>query len=256
METGGSSSMTRGRNIARRDPYYSPNLQATRLGMFQGRKLAYTRYADISWLIDQGFEFPHQLNMHGVDTFLELHGKVYPSLIWEFYSNFQWKDGVFISLVKGKLITLIEELLLEVGKFTCFKYPYGAFENSLWNTFERVKVYKWLLRNLNHYDARPKPKATSLAVEYRLILVPCDANHDEPTTADLLLMFVIKERVIIHTITTTKTPIMCECKMTSNSHKFNARSGDAIVVRGIHDIGTNAARQDKLESKIDSLSPP
>ncbi|KAF1870807.1 hypothetical protein Lal_00042037, partial [Lupinus albus] len=31
-------------------------------------------------------------------------------------------------------------------------------------------------------------------------------------------------------------------------------SGDAIVVRGVHDVGTNAARQDKLETKIDSLT--
>ncbi|KAF1885999.1 hypothetical protein Lal_00021278 [Lupinus albus] len=42
-------------------------------------------------------------------------------------------------------------------------------------------------------------------------------------------------------------------KMASNSQKFNARSGDSIVVRGVHDVGTNAARQDKLETKIDSL---
>ncbi|KAF1869882.1 hypothetical protein Lal_00017459 [Lupinus albus] len=43
-------------------------------------------------------------------------------------------------------------------------------------------------------------------------------------------------------------------KMASNSQQFNARSGDAIVVRGVHDFGTNAARQDKLETKIDSLT--
>ncbi|KAF1855468.1 hypothetical protein Lal_00043366 [Lupinus albus] len=42
--------------------------------------------------------------------------------------------------------------------------------------------------------------------------------------------------------------------MASNSQQFNARSGDAIVVRGVHDVGTNAARQDKLETKIDSLT--
>ncbi|KAF1878167.1 hypothetical protein Lal_00012892 [Lupinus albus] len=43
-------------------------------------------------------------------------------------------------------------------------------------------------------------------------------------------------------------------KMASNSQQFNARSGDAIVVRGVHDVGTNAASQDKLETKIDSLT--
>ncbi|KAF1893073.1 hypothetical protein Lal_00035396 [Lupinus albus] len=32
------------------------------------------------------------------------------------------------------------------------------------------------------------------------------------------------------------------------------KSGDAIVVRGVHDVATNAARQDKLETKIDSIT--
>ncbi|KAF1893072.1 hypothetical protein Lal_00015267 [Lupinus albus] len=43
-------------------------------------------------------------------------------------------------------------------------------------------------------------------------------------------------------------------KMASNSQQFNARCGDAIVVRGVHDVGTNVARQDKLETEIDSLT--
>ncbi|KAF1872144.1 hypothetical protein Lal_00033798 [Lupinus albus] len=53
------------------------------------------------------------------------------------------------------------------------------------------------------------------------------------------------------------TPFEARClieKMASNSQQFNARSGDAIIVRGVHDVGTNAARQDKLETKIDSLT--
>ncbi|KAF1864766.1 hypothetical protein Lal_00039938 [Lupinus albus] len=43
-------------------------------------------------------------------------------------------------------------------------------------------------------------------------------------------------------------------KMASNYQQFNARSGDAIVVRGVHYVGTNVARQDKLETKIDSFT--
>ncbi|KAF1892885.1 hypothetical protein Lal_00043242 [Lupinus albus] len=53
------------------------------------------------------------------------------------------------------------------------------------------------------------------------------------------------------------TPFEARClieKMGFNSQQFNARSGDAIVVRGVHDVGTNVARQDKLETKIDSLT--
>ncbi|KAF1883465.1 hypothetical protein Lal_00013359 [Lupinus albus] len=53
------------------------------------------------------------------------------------------------------------------------------------------------------------------------------------------------------------TPFEARClidKMASNSQQFNARSGDVIVVRGVHVVEINAARQDKLETKIDSLT--
>ncbi|KAF1868087.1 hypothetical protein Lal_00034029 [Lupinus albus] len=43
-------------------------------------------------------------------------------------------------------------------------------------------------------------------------------------------------------------------KMASNSQHFNARSSDAILVRGVHDVGTDSVRQEKLERKIDSLT--
>ncbi|KAF1894511.1 hypothetical protein Lal_00035335 [Lupinus albus] len=43
-------------------------------------------------------------------------------------------------------------------------------------------------------------------------------------------------------------------KMASNSQQFNARSNDAIIVRGVHDDGTDSVRQEKLERKIDSLT--
>ncbi|KAF1879774.1 hypothetical protein Lal_00039718 [Lupinus albus] len=45
MEAGGSSSTAGGRTVAKRDPYYSPNLQAARLAKFRGRRLTYIRYA-------------------------------------------------------------------------------------------------------------------------------------------------------------------------------------------------------------------
>ncbi|KAF1870537.1 hypothetical protein Lal_00025664 [Lupinus albus] len=43
-------------------------------------------------------------------------------------------------------------------------------------------------------------------------------------------------------------------KMASNSQQFNARSSDAIIMRGVHDVGTDSVRQEKLERKIDSLT--
>ncbi|KAF1870813.1 hypothetical protein Lal_00030122 [Lupinus albus] len=63
MEVGGSPTTAGGRTVARRDLYYSLKLQATRLAKFQGRRLTYIRYVDVSWMVEQGFEFPHYLEL-------------------------------------------------------------------------------------------------------------------------------------------------------------------------------------------------
>ena len=44
--------------------------------------------------------------------------------------------------------------------------------------------------------------------------------------------------------------------MASNSHQFSARSDDAIVIRGVHEVATNSsssAETKKLEGKLDAL---
>ncbi|KAF1878011.1 hypothetical protein Lal_00041760 [Lupinus albus] len=106
---------SRGRTAARRDPNFSPSLQASRLAKFHGRKLGYVRYVDASWLVEQGFPFPHELEVQGTNTFVELHGKLYPSLIREFYSNFTYQDGEYLTIVNGKVIVLDEDLFLAIG---------------------------------------------------------------------------------------------------------------------------------------------
>ncbi|KAF1885844.1 hypothetical protein Lal_00042718 [Lupinus albus] len=76
MESGGSSYAVGGRTSTRWDPYYSPSLQATRLAKFQRRKLAYVCYVDVSWLVEQGLMFPHHLELHDTNTFVELLGEL------------------------------------------------------------------------------------------------------------------------------------------------------------------------------------
>ncbi|KAF1866028.1 hypothetical protein Lal_00013464 [Lupinus albus] len=71
-EVGVPSSAPLGRSTKKMDPFFSPELQATRLSRFQGRKLAYVQYADISWLVEQGFKFP--LETQGANPSIELHG--------------------------------------------------------------------------------------------------------------------------------------------------------------------------------------
>ncbi|KAF1889087.1 hypothetical protein Lal_00035277 [Lupinus albus] len=86
-EVGSPSTRDRG------DPYYSLILQETRLAKFQGRKPTYIRYVDLTWLAEQNFSFPHDMEAQGTVQFLELKGQVYPALVREFYANFRYKDG-------------------------------------------------------------------------------------------------------------------------------------------------------------------
>ncbi|KAF1896069.1 hypothetical protein Lal_00042331 [Lupinus albus] len=68
FETGGSSSATLSRPAKKRDPYFTPELQASKLVRFHDRKLAYVRYADVPWLVEEGFQFPHELEVQARDT--------------------------------------------------------------------------------------------------------------------------------------------------------------------------------------------
>ncbi|KAF1898751.1 hypothetical protein Lal_00000653, partial [Lupinus albus] len=72
FKTGGPSSATPGRPTKKRDPFFAPELQASRLACFHGRKLAYVRYADVPWSVEEGFQFPHELEVQGTNTFIEL----------------------------------------------------------------------------------------------------------------------------------------------------------------------------------------
>ncbi|KAF1881779.1 hypothetical protein Lal_00014529 [Lupinus albus] len=115
MDVGGSSSAQGSINAARMDPYYSPNLQASRLEKFRGRKQTCIHYAKMSWLIEQSFEFPNSLEVKVANTFFENE--------WE---------GLYLSMVRGKLVALDEY----DGS------PLGDCENELWNSFDPVEMYK------------------------------------------------------------------------------------------------------------------
>ncbi|KAF1894595.1 hypothetical protein Lal_00031415 [Lupinus albus] len=140
LNEGGSSSSA-GRNPSiREDPFYAHAVQDERLAKFVSCKLTYIQYANMAWMVEQGFEFPHDLEAQGVNT-LELNGKIYPSLVREFYANFQFKDGKHLSVVKGKLFSLDESLFLEVGGLTCDGSPLGYCSNELWNSYDTLLKY-------------------------------------------------------------------------------------------------------------------
>ncbi|KAF1892706.1 hypothetical protein Lal_00042595 [Lupinus albus] len=198
--------MRRSKVMARVVSKFSENgKEATRLSRFHGRKLAYVHYAEVSWLVDQGFQFPHELEVQGTNTFIELHGKFYPSLIREFYGNFVYKNGRYITKVKGKLIVLDEELFLAVGGLSSSGEPLGNCENEQWDEFEALATYMSCLRDTVSVTPGGLTKVGSLTVENRLLhyiiaymLVQRNTNHAQPTTIDLKMMFAIKHEILVN----------------------------------------------------------
>ncbi|KAF1874126.1 hypothetical protein Lal_00041571 [Lupinus albus] len=133
--------------LGHNDPFYAPEEQIARLAKFVGRGITPTTYTILSWMTDYAFMFPEFLKNQGLQVLVEMHGKMYPSLIREFYSNFQFKNGVYQTMVKNIFIILDEDLLVDVGGLGRFDHSYGHFEEKLLNSFEPVRAYRIMLRD-------------------------------------------------------------------------------------------------------------
>ncbi|KAF1879815.1 hypothetical protein Lal_00039687 [Lupinus albus] len=127
------------------DPCYAPELSLIRLARFEGRGITPTAYTNLSWMSESGFLYPKYFKNQGVQVFVELYGKMYPSLIREFYSNFQYENGVYQTMVKDRFIILDKDLMVDVGGFARFGRPYGTFEKKWLNIFTHVNAYKSML---------------------------------------------------------------------------------------------------------------
>ncbi|KAF1869350.1 hypothetical protein Lal_00018444 [Lupinus albus] len=162
FETGGTPS----RSTKKRDPFFALELQASRLARFHGRKLAYVRYANVPWLVEEGFKFPHELEVQGTNTFIQLHD---------------------------------EELFLAVGGLSSSGEPLGNCENEQSDNFEALATYRSCLRDIVSVTPGGLTKVGSLPVENRLLhyviaymLVQRNTNHAQPITNDLKIIFAIK----------------------------------------------------------------
>ncbi|KAF1892867.1 hypothetical protein Lal_00008057, partial [Lupinus albus] len=178
-EVGSPSTRDRG------DPYYSLILQETRMAKFQGRKPTYIRYVDLTWLAEQNFSFPHDMEAQGTIQFMELKGQVYPALVREFYANFRYKDGKYWSMISGNLFELNDDIFMNVGGLSSSGYSIG---DCSWvkENFDPTEVYKSFLRGLTY---------TSGSTDQSWCR---GTNHAQPTVNDLRFMYAVKNTVMIN----------------------------------------------------------
>ncbi|KAF1888329.1 hypothetical protein Lal_00013861 [Lupinus albus] len=174
------------------------------MAKFQRRKPTYIRYVDLTWLAEQNFSFPHDMEAQGTIQFMELKGQVYPALVREFYANFRYKDGKYWSMISGNLFELNDEIFMNVGGLSSSGYSIG---DCSWvkENFDPTEVYKSFLRGPHLYIQGQLTKAGSLSVENRLlhyiiayILVQRNTNHAQPSVNDLRFMYAVKNNVMIN----------------------------------------------------------
>ncbi|KAF1896072.1 hypothetical protein Lal_00042334 [Lupinus albus] len=120
-------------------------------------------------------------------------------------SNFVYKNGRYITMVKGKLIVLDEELFLAVGGLSSSGEPLGNCENEQWVEFEALATHRSCLRDIVSVTPGGLTKVGALTVENRLlhyviayILVHRNTNHAQPTTNDLKMIFAIKQGILVN----------------------------------------------------------
>ncbi|KAF1883346.1 hypothetical protein Lal_00042227, partial [Lupinus albus] len=224
VKSGGSSSTQGGIINVRKDPYYTSALHTERFTKFIDRKQTFIRYAITVWMVEQGFQFLLDLEAQGANKFLELNGNIFPSLVRELYSNFQYKDGNYVSFVKGKLISLNDELFLEVGGLASDGSPLGGCNNELWNLYDTTEMYLSCLRRPYYYVQGEFTKVGSMTIENNLfhylityVLVQRNTNHAQPTGNDLKLMYVVKEGIMVNWSTKT---LKVMYSITSSSSRF------------------------------------
>ncbi|KAF1878125.1 hypothetical protein Lal_00049292 [Lupinus albus] len=133
-------------------------------------------------MTDSGFMFREFLKNEGLQVLVEMHGKMYPSLIREFYSNLQCKNGVYQTMVKNIFIILDEDFLVDVGGLGRFDHPYRYFEEKLLSAFEPVRAYTNMLRDSQRHHATSKPIVTALAMVSDALAQARDSRSSENLT--------------------------------------------------------------------------
>ncbi|KAF1888205.1 hypothetical protein Lal_00030087 [Lupinus albus] len=130
-----------------------------------------------------GFLFPHHLEVKGTNTFVELNGKLYPSLIREFYSNFQYRDGL-------------------LGGLSSFGSQLSDCE---WESIAVVEMYKSCLLGPHYFLSGELTKVGPMTFQSRLmhyviayILFQQNTNPTQPTINDLKLVFAIWEGILFN----------------------------------------------------------
>ncbi|KAF1881666.1 hypothetical protein Lal_00039799 [Lupinus albus] len=219
FETGGPSSANPSRPTKKRDPYFTPELQASRLVRFHGRKLAYVRYADVL-------------------------------MSWKFKVRTPSLDYT------GKLIVLDEELFLAVGGLSSSGEPLGNCENVQWNDFEALATYRSCLRdtvtrNTNHAQPTTNDLKMIFAIKQGILVNwPTEIlkvmSGIETSSSKLLAYGIFISRIIDHMEIDTSD---VEIKLT-NTHDHQL--GEYLIHKmGIYKITVMWMYQEEYSTTID-----
>lgn len=187
------------------DPHFTLAAQEERITQFDSRNLMALRYANSQWLRNEGFLFPALLDTQNITKFIDLNGKIYPTLVKEFYANFLFRDDTYMTMIKGVRIILDDALFLTVGGLSNAGISIQDCTDDRWAAFDTIEFYKSCLRNENLYVAGKLKKAGLFTVDNRVLhyvlvylLMPRKSNLSQPNDMDLKFMFAIKNGIVLN----------------------------------------------------------
>ncbi|KAI5404209.1 hypothetical protein KIW84_051379 [Lathyrus oleraceus] len=109
---------------------------------FYQKKIVQTpKFGDLSSFPEECFNFQDKLTSLGFRALITSSGPYYPDLVRIFYCNTCIENGKFVSLVKGKKITLTPKRLSQILDIPSGGHMLYDSENEVWNDYNKREFY-------------------------------------------------------------------------------------------------------------------
>ena len=149
------------------------------------KQISIPKVLRFSWLKVEGFEsLFQQLKHQKLKSFLELSGKIYPELVKVFFTNFEFKNDVLLSSIKGVQMEINKRDWNDVVGLKPRGVQVRKGETGAVPEFNKMQYYGQCLRNpaaeIKHFHVgglRVDQRLVSMIVQKSLFHVVATIKH-------------------------------------------------------------------------------
>jgi len=149
------------------------------------KQISIPKVLRFSWLKVEGFEsLFQQLKHQKLKSFLELSGKIYPELVKVFFTNFEFKNDVLLSSIKGVQMEINKRAWKDVVGLKSKGVQVRKGETGAVPEFNKMQYYGQCLRNpaaeIKHFHVgglKVDQRLLSMIVQKSLFHVVATIKH-------------------------------------------------------------------------------